>query len=626
MPLKKLTLKAGVNRENTRYTNENGWYESEKVRFRQGTPEKIGGWTRISPASYVGVCSSIWNWSTLGGANLLGIGTNIKFYIEQNATYNDITPLRSSVVLNNPFTATNGSPTITVTSVAHGCNTGDYVTFSGAVSLGGNITAAVLNKEYIVTVLTADTFTITAAVDANASDTLHGGTTVTAAYQIHVGQYYSVPTTGWGAGGWGLGTWGNGTSSASTIRQWSQANFGDDLVFGPRGGPIYYWVAASGVTVRAVLASSLVGASDVPTVQNFLMVSDSSRFVFAFGANDYGSATQSPMLVRWSSQESVTDWTPRATNQAGSVQLSHGSEIITALQTRQEILVFTDSTLYSLQYAGPPAIWQTQLLADNISIAGQNCAAVASGVTYWMGVDKFYKYDGRVQTLRCDLRQFIYDDINLDQADQFFAGTNEGFNEVWFFYCSASSNTIDRYVVYNYFENNGEGVWYYGTMARSAWLDSGLRNWPMAATYINNLVYHENGVDDNSTAVTAPIDSYISSAEFDIDDGDAFGFVWRILPDITFRGSTATSPQATMTLIPMQNSGSGFNTPQSVAGSSSATIARTATIPIEQFTGQVYVRVRGRQMILQLQCNQIGTTWQLGSPRIDIRPDGRRGN
>jgi hypothetical protein len=701
MPLKKLTLKAGVSRENTRYTNENGWYESDKVRFRQGTPEKIGGWSRISPTYYLGVCSSLGNWVTLGGANLLGVGTNLKFYIQFDVSYYDITPIRSTVVLNNPFAATSGSAVITVTDAAHGCVTGDFVTFSGATSLGGNITATVLNAEYQVTVVTVNSFTFVATATANASDTLNGGTTVTAAYQINTGLATYVPVSGWGSGGWGVGPWGTGSASGALIRQWSQNNFGEDLVFGPRGGGIYYWANASGVTTRAVLVSSLGGATtftnasptvvtatrtfvagtplqfeastsmpsgvtagatyyvtnvsgltfnlanssgtlinttstgsgvyisnivDVPVVQNYLLVSDASRFNFAFGCNDYGSVVQNPMLLRWSDQESVTDWTPSATNQAGSLLLSHGSRIVTALQARQEILVFTDSSLYSLQYLGPPVVWGSQLLGDNISIFGQNCVALASGVTYWMGVDKFYKYDGRVQTLRCDLLRFIYGNINLDQADQFFAGTNEGFNEIWFFYCSANSLTIDRYVVYNYTENNGEGAWYYGTMARSAWLDSGLRNYPMAATLINNVVYHEDGVDDNATEVSAPIDSFISSAEFDIDDGDAFGFVWRILPDITFQGSTSASPQAILTLIPMQNSGSGFNSPQSVAGSSSATITRTATVPIEQFTGQVYVRVRGRQMILQLQCNQLGTTWQLGSPRIDIRPDGRRGS
>jgi len=628
MPLKKLTLKAGVNKENTRYTNENGWYVSEKIRFRQGTPEKIGGWTRISSSTFLGTCRSLWNWITIASANYLGVGTNLKFYIESGGAYNDITPIRDTAVLNGPFAATNGSAVITVTDTAHGGVTGDFVTFSGAVSLGGTITATVLNAEYQITVVTANSYTFTASATANASDVGNGGTTVTAAYQVNVGPAAAVPIVGWGAGPWSSGGWGVGTAAAFPIRIWNQNNFGDDLIFGPRQGALYYWSNASGLTTRGVLVSSLTGASDVPLMQNYLLVSDASRFVFAFGCNDYGSGTQSPMLIRWSDQESVVNWTPAATNQAGSLQLSHGSKIVTALQTRQEILVYTDSTLYSLQYAGPPVIWSSQLLGDNVSIAGPNAVALGSGVTYWMGVDKFYKYDGRVQTLRCDLRQYIFEDINLDQADQIFASTNEGFNEVWFFYCSAGSSTIDRYVIYNYFENNGEGVWYYGTMARTAWLDSGLRNYPMAATYqgnnTGNVVYHEYGVDDNSTGTPVAIASSIGSAEFDIDDGDHFGFVYRILPDITFRGSTANSPQVTMTLIPMQNSGSGYNDPISLGGNADATIVRTATVPIEQFTGQVFVRVRGRQMILQIDNEQLGSTWQLGSPRIDIRQDGRR--
>jgi hypothetical protein len=410
------------------------------------------------------------------------------------------------------------------------------------------------------------------------------------------------------------------------IRLWAQANFGENLVFGFRGGPLYYWDNTSGLSTRGVLVSSLAGASDVPLMQNYLMVSAINRFVFCFGTNDYGTSTQNQMLLRWSDQEDITMWTPAATNQAGSLLLSHGSKIVTAIQTRQEIVVFSDSALYSLQYQAPPVIWSSQLLGDNISIASQNAVAIASGVIYWMGVDKFYKYDGRLQTLRCDLRKFIFEDINMLQQDQFFASTNEGFNEVWWFYCSANSTEIDRYVIYNYLENNGEGVWYYGTMARTAWLDSGLRNNPMAATTINNIVYHELGNDDNATDTTLPIASVIETSEFDIDDGDHFGFVWRILPDMTFVGSDTASPQATMTLIPMQNSGSGFNSPVSLGGNSDATVVRTATAPIEQFTGQVYVRVRGRQMILKIENNQIGCAWQLGSPRIDIKQDGRRGN
>ena len=623
MPLKKLTLKAGVNRENTRYTNENGWFVSDKVRFRQGTPEKIGGWTRISANTFLGVCRSLWNWITLGGANLLGVGTNLKFYIENGGTYYDITPIRaSSTINNNPF-AGNGTTTVTVTDTAHGGGTGDFVTFSGATGTY----ATTFNAEFQITVLTADTYTITTTSVIAAGST--GGASVVAAYQITVGSATQQPIVGWGAGGWGLGTWGNGGGSATVaLRLWSQTNFGENLIFAYRGGPIYYWDATSGINTRGVLASSLTGSDGyIPSVVSFIFVSDASRFVFAFGCNDYGGSTLDPMLIRWSDQESIKIWLPAATNQAGSVNLSHGSKIVTAIQARQEIVVLTDSAIYSLQYLGPPVIWGTQLLGDNVSIAGPNAIALASGVVYWMGVDKFYKYDGRVQTLRCDLRQYIYNDINLDQADQFFASTNEGFNEVWFFYCSENSETIDRYVVYNYFENNGEGAWYYGSMVRTAWLDSGLRNYPMAATDINNIVYHEYGTDDNSTATTTAITATIGSAEFDIDDGDHFGFVYRILPDLTFSGSTGSNtPQVTMTLIPMQNSGSGYNDPISVGGNSYATVARTSTTVIEQFTGQVYVRVRGRQMILQIDSNTIGTQWQLGSPRIDIRTDGRRGN
>jgi len=623
MALKKLTLKAGVNRENTRYTTENGYYVSNNVRFRQGTPEKIGGWTRLSPNFFLGICRSLWNWVTLGGANYLGVGTNLKFYIESGGLYNDITPLRvvpAPTINNNPF-AGNGTTTVTVTDTAHGGLTGDFVTFSGVTGTY----ASIFNAEFVITVLTVDTYTITTTSVIAAGST--GGASVVAAYQISVGAAYAEPIVGWGSGAWGAGTWGTG-GGASTVamRLWAQANFGENLIFGYRGGALYYWDNTTGLNARGVLVSSLGGASDVPLMQNYLMVSDVSRFVFCFGTNDYGTATQNQMLLRWSDQESVTQWTPAATNQAGSLLLSHGSRIVTAIQTRQEIVVLTDSAVYSLQYQGAPIVWGSQLLADNTSIIGPNAVATATSVIYWMGVDKFYKYDGRVQTLRCDLRKFIYEDINLEQADQFFAGTNEGFNEVWFFYCSANSENIDRYAVYNYFENNGEGVWYYGEMARTAWLDSGLRIYPMGATLVNNIVYHELGNDDNTTATSVAINSVIETSEFDIDDGDHFGFVWRILPDMTFVGSDAASPQVTMTLIPMQNSGSGYKDPISIGGNSNATVVRSATIPIEEFTGQVAVRVRGRQMIMKVENNQLGCAWQLGSPRIDIKQDGRRGN
>ena len=621
MPLKKLLLRSGVNRENTRYTTEGGWYECDKVRFRQGTPEMIGGWKRFSQFTYLGVCRSLWNWVTVGGRNLVGVGTNVKFYLERGGRYYDITPLRATATLNNPFTATNGSNVITVTDSAHGGQTGDYVSFEDAVELGGNITAAVLNQNYQITVVDANTYTFVATATANASDTGHGGSAVIANYEISPGPAYSVPTTGWGAGTWSQGVWGaTGGTSYESIRLWSQSNFGDNLVLGPRGGGLYYWEAAGGFSSHAVNATTLVGASDVPVIQNYLLVSDASRFVFAFGCNDIGSATQDPMLIRWSDQENITDWTPTATNQAGSLRLSHGSEIVTALQTRQEIVVLTDSSIYSVQYLGAPYVWGSQLLGDNISVISQNCATVASGTVYWMGMDKFYLYNGTVQTLNCDLRKFIFSDINRLQLDQIFAGTNEAFNEVWWFYCSAGSDTIDRYVIFNYVEN----VWSYGTMARSAWLDSGLRDYPMAASLNNNLVYHENGLNNEETATPEAINAYITSSQFDIDDGHNFSFIWRLLPDITFEGSTAASPTVTFSLLPLKGSGSGYTDPASVGGDNEAQVVETASYPVEQFTNQINTRVRGRQMSIKVESDQLDTTWQLGAPRIDIRQDGRR--
>ena len=614
MPLKKLTLKPGVNRENTRYTNESGWYECDKVRFRQGTPEKIGGWARISANTFLGVCRSLWNWVTLGELNLVGVGTNLKFYIEKGGAYNDITPIRTTTTLGtDPFTG-NGTTTVTVTAAAHGCVDGDFVTFSGVTGTY----ASLLNGEFQISFVTVNSYTITttSAVAAGAT----GGSAVSAQYQINVGPAYAIPLTGWGAGSWGSGVWGVGGTSNTAIRLWSQNNFGEDLIFGPRGGPMYYWDATTGVGTRGVGLSTLSGASGVPVVQNFIYVSDINRFVFAFGCNDYGSSTLDPMLIRWSDQESAVDWTPTATNQAGSLRLSHGSEIVAAVQARQEIVVFTDSSIYSLQYLGAPEVWGGQLLGDNISIQGQNAAVIGSGVVYWMGVDKFYRYDGRVSTLKCDLRRYVFGDFNQSQASQVYAGTNEGFNEVWWFYPSSNSTVNDRYVVYNY----AEEIWYYGTMGRTAWLDSGLLDYPIAATYNQNLVFHENGVDDNATGTPTAINAYIESAEFDIEDGQNFGFIWRMLPDVTFTGSTANNPAITMTLIPMKGSGSGFNSPQSLGGSSSAAVTRTATVPIEQFTNIVYIRVRGRQLIMKAQSDALGVAWQLGSPRIDVRQDGRR--
>ena len=697
MPLKKLQARPGVNRENTRYTSEGGWYECDKIRFRQGTPETIGGWTPFTLNTFMGVCRSLWNWITLGGINLVGLGTNLKYYIEQGGSFNDVTPIRTTTTLGaNPFTG-NGTTTVIVTANSHGAVNGDFVTFSGVTGTY----ATLLNAEYQLTYIDSNSYSITTASAVAAGAT--GGAAVSAQYQLNTGSAYAIPLTGWGAGTWGAGTWGFGGTSNTALRIWNNQNYGEDLIYGPRGAGIYYWDATSLVTTRGValntlggtvtftvasptvatfttvltegtavqfsvssggtlptgisasttyylfnvsgLTANLIDSSgnlinvtvagsgtfsvsllvDVPTVQNTIFVSDTSRFIFTFGCNDYGSATLDPMLVRWSDQDNPYVWTPDATNQAGSVRLSHGSEIITCVQTRQEIIAITDSSVYSFQYLGPPVVWSSQIIADNISIAGPNSVVIGSGIIFWMGIDKFYMYDGRVQTLNCDLRRFVFNDFNTDQRSQTYAGTSEGFNEVWWFYCSASSNYVDRYVVYNYLEK----VWYYGTMNRSAWLDSGLLPNPIATTYnsttqTGRLIIHESGLNDNTDGTDYALDAYISSAEFDIDDGHNFGFVWRMLPDLTFSNSTnepttGAVPQVTMTLYGLYNSGSG-----SVVNASGLVSKSSTYVITEEFTGQIFTRLRGRQMIYKISSNQINTCWQLGAPRIDIKPDGRR--
>ena len=707
MPLQKLLFKPGVNRENTRYTNEGGYYSCDKIRFRQGTPEKIGGWTQFSPTTFIGLCRSLWSWATLNLQILLGVGTSKKFYISTGGggSFFDVTPIKNEATLTNPFSTVSGTPTVTVHATAHGASTGDYVTFYNSSTVGG----LSLNNEYTLTVVDINTYTITAS--GNASSTVAyppgGGGTVYAVYQVGVGPDISTPLYGWGAGPWGSGGWGIGGSSTDGLRIWNQTNFGQDLIYGPRTGVPYYWsaligyeyvpftvtiaspaVVSSSVTLddttavtlsttgalptglipgvvyyvvnstgntfnlaatsggtpivtsgtqsgvhtfspRGIPLSSLSGASMVPLYQNYMLVSDVSRYLIFFGTTPENDTTLDPVLIRWSDAGFPALWDPNATNPAGdastsgSVRLSHGSKIVTAIQSRQEIVVITDSSIYSMQYIGAPYIWGVQLLGDNISIAGPNAATLASGVTYWMGVDKFYVYDGRVQTLNCDLRQYVFDaetGINKSEFDQVYCSTNEGFNEVWWFYCIGTSNTITNYVVYNYLEN----VWYYGTMSRTAWIDSGLNFYPIAATYNNVLVNHESGTDDNTTGTPAAIDSYITTSEFDIQDGNDFGFVWRIVPDVKFTGSTAANPQVTMSLLPLANSGSGYNDPLSIGGTNSASVVRTAQYPVEQYTGQILTRIRGRQMSFKIQGNQLGLQWQLGAPRMDIRKDGRR--
>jgi len=690
MPFSKIIFTPGVNRENTRYKNEGGWYESQWVRFRQGSPEKIGGWTQYSPNTFLGVCRSLWNWVTLSFLNLVGVGTNLKYYLTYGTSYYDITPIRLTVTLGaDPFQTQALSPIVTVTATSNGAFINDFVTFSGATTFAG----LTLNGEYqILTTPSASTFTINAGSNAS-TGTSGGGSSVVAAFQVNTGPATQTPFNGWGAGNFGLGPWGTGQTVKNNLQIWNAYNFGENLIFGPRGGSIYYWYASSGVTTRGVLLSSTGGTVtitiaspavitsnvtlpnnsaiqlgttgalptgltagttyyvvnvsgtsfnlattqngspintsgsqsgvqsisnlvDVPLYQNYIQVSDSSNFVIVFGTNAIGTTTLDPMQIRWSDQQNPTVWYPDITNQAGDVRLSHGSQIITAIQTRQEIFVLTDAAAYSLQYLGPPYVWGVQLLGENTTIIGPNAATYASGVVYWMGIDKFYMYDGRVQTLSSDLRRYVFQDMNYNQNQQVYCSTVEGFNEVWWFYVSGTGNQCNSYVVYNYIEKN----WYYGTIGRTAWLDTTLQNNPIGATYNGYLCNQESGVDDNETGTPAPIDAFISSSEFDIGDGDHFVFIDRILPDLTFSGSTSgTNPATTMTLIALTDSGSGATQIKD------NTVNYTATYNItEEFTGQVYTRIRGRQMIFKMESNQAGTTWQLGAPRFNMRLDGRR--
>ena len=717
MPLQKLQLRPGVNRESTTLANEGTWFEMDKVRFRSGYPEKLGGWVKdtgsqasgLDPTvgSFWGTCRSLWNWVTLAGYNLMGLGTHLKYYIQvsPNGDFYDITPIRvTNVVAANAFTTTNGSTTVVVNDAGYGAKNGDFVTISGVGGAINGIPASALNQEFRLTYIDASTYSITVSSPATSSGTTGSATF---AYQISIGEEIFTTLTGWGAGGWGGTTtisatttlngalnssattitvvsttgfsatgaigingeyitysgktpttftgctrgvgstavahnsgatvnqysnatgWGQAATSGvgSQLRLWSQSNYGQDLIINPRGGALYLWAVNANPLIydrAGLLSSSSSGIyqtdADCPSVANMVAVSDASRFVIAFGCNDYGSATQDPLLIRWSDQEDYATWTPAATNQAGSYRLSTGSSIVAHQQTRQEILVWTDAAIYSMQYLGPPYIWGFQVLGYNISIAGPNAVATAANITYWMGLDKFYMYSGRVETLYCPLRQYIFGDINLQQQYQFFASTNEGYNEIWWFYCSAGSTVIDRYVIYNHLER----VWSYGNLSRTAWLDTPLRDFPTATNYNGQLLYHENGVDDGSTNPPSPISAYIQSADFDIGDGHNYGFAWRMIPDITFDGSYVNNPAVTFTLRPRQNPGANYNTADTPTVTSAQNYQGQRNYTVQQFTQIVYTRIRGRQMAFKVSSDGLGVNWQLGVPSLDVRPDGRR--
>jgi len=722
----------------TSYANEGGWFDCDMVRFRDGMPEKIGGWTKLGSNSFLGACRALHSWRTVNLNNYLGVGTNIKYYIEEGEGYFDITPIRSitpvsrnvavsiygasatgevgevstpmanvSVTLTGVtafsqinyvdaqseggdivyltgtsatgevgggtfintlpvevtgleattavggvnvvttavdfdseiiFSATDGSSTISVNDIEHGAVTGDFVTFTDAIGLGGNITAEILNQEYqIALVVDEDNYTIVARtvasvssitvdgtytpspVVANASDTGEGGGSTIGAYQINVGVDTSISGNGWGAGAWGRGTWGSGAdinAEADTLRVWSHDNFGEDLIFNVSNGPVYYWDASATnpKTKRGVPLSSLAGASNVPTVATQVMVSDRDRHVIAFGANPLGSSVQDPLLIRFSDQQNVAEWTPTTTNTAGDLTVGVGSKIVCAVETRQQTLVFTDASLHGMQFLGPPFTFGLNLLSDNISIAGINATASAQDRVFWMGRNEFFVFDGTVRKLPCSVKDYVFSDFNESQSDKVYCSTNTSFSEVWWFYPSSSSQNVDRYVSYNYDLN----LWTYGTLSRTAWTDVGIIQNPIAAGTDGYLYYHEDGFDDGSTNPASALTAYIESSQVDLGDGNEFSFVSRLIPDITFRDSTAASPTAIFTLKARNFPGGQY------LQEDDSSVIKTASVPVEQFTQQNFVRLRGRSIALRVESDTTGVGWRLGAPRIDVRQDGRR--
>ena len=707
MTITKIGLRPGVNREGTNYSAEGFYYDCDKIRFRSGKPEKIGGWQRLSNSSFQGICRSIENWSTLAGNNYVGLGTNLKYYIESGGGYNDITPIRKTVdpmlgpvppSTGNPFSSAfntlsaditaaqqsipltsaasfpstggiikigteeinyssissntllgavrgfNGTTaqthsssanvscsTIIVTDVNHDATKNDFITFSGATTFNA-FTDVLLNAEHqVFQYISTSQYSINIAGVFSTAVASGGGAAIIASYQVNTGLDVYVIGLGWGADPWGSGGWGDPglTGVGQQLRLWAADNYGEDLLLNPREGSIYYWDATTGLTVRAKLLNDLSTAAGfdgtfVPHTTNEITSSPTERFAMAMGANPYDPTDANtefdPMLVRWSDQENVYEWVPAITNQSGEFRLSNGSYIVSSDTTRQETLIWTDSALYSAQYLGPPFVWGFTMLASNISVISPNAMITANNITYWMGVDKFYIYSGRTETLQCALRQYIFSDINKDQGYQVFAGTNEGYNEIWWFYCSGQSTTINKYVVFNY----AEDIWYYGSLARTAWLDSSLREYPMATNYENRIIYQELGTDDVEGEFPVAVTAFIQSADFDIGDGDKFVFVWRMLPDINFTGSNVDKPTVTMTLKPRRNAGAPYSPADTPTIASKDNYTGGRQYNIQEFDGQVNTRLRGRQMALRVESTGLGVAWQLGDIRIDVKPDGSR--
>jgi hypothetical protein len=641
MPLTKLQFRPGVNRETTSYSNEGGWFDIDKTRFRFGFPEKIGGWVRQSQNAFLGSCRALHPWVALDGTSFIGLGTHLKYYINEGGGYNDITPIRKTTTDGITFAATNGSATITATDTGHGAIVDDFVTISEAASLGGNITADILNQEYIIlSVPSANTFTFEARlantsipsitttsglnptpVLANASDTGNGGGSADAVYQATIGLDTSVVGNGWNAGSYGRGGWNsaaNLTVAGDTLRVWSHDNFGEDLLINIRDGGIFYWDKSSGLTERAVELSSLTNSNLAPTIAKKILVSDADRHVVAFGCDPENAiGTQDPLLIRFSSQESLTDWQSLPTNTAGDLRIGSGSEIINAVETRQQILVFTDKSLHAMQFIGPPFTFGIAAISENITIAGPLAAIAVEDMVFWMGQQEFYAYSGGVSRLPCTVRDYVFNDFNENQTLKVTASTNNAFSEVWWFYPSANSTENDKYVVYNYQQK----IWYYGNLNRTAWLDRGIESSPIAASTDHYLYEHENGFDDGSTAPASAISAFIESSQFDMGDGDKFTFINKLIPDLTFRNSTNSTPKATFTLKTRNFPGGEYL--QSNAKPIAQSSAASSTV-VEQFTEQVNIRLRGRSFALRVDSGETGVTWRLGSPRVDVKPDGRR--
>lgn len=629
MPLQKLQFRPGINKDITSYSNEGGWVDGDKIRFRLGFPEKIGGWLKYSVNTFQGVARALHNWIALDGSNFLGIGTHLKYYIEEGGGFNDITPLRSTTAAGDvTFAATSGSTIITVTDTNHGAVLNDFVVVSGAATLGGSITAAILNAEHKVTaVVSSSQYQIVVSATANGSDTSNGGGSVVGKYQINVGLNSQVGGTGWGSSTWGRLGWGSGSSLTTTtnIRLWSHDNFGEDLIINPRDANVYYWDKGLGLGARAVEISTKSGAKSTPQIAKQILVSDQDRHVLAFGCDAInssssaakGNGVQDPLLVRFSSQENAVDWYPTSTNTAGDLILGSGSEFVQAVETKREILVWTDTSLHSMRFIGPPFTFGIQQLASNITIMGPNAAVATEDVVYWMGIDNFYTYSGQTKQLNCTVKDHVFNDFNFSQSDKVYGGINSEFSEVIWLYpsetnslASGGSGENDKYVIYNYKDD----IWYYGNLSRSAWIDRGIRNFPIA-TESGYLYNHEFEYDDDGSAMT----SFIESAPMDIGDGDRFTLATTVVPDLTFVGSTAlSSPQATFTLKARTEPGAAYGS------TSSGSTVRTASSPVETFTELLNLRVRGRSFAIKVDSSALGTKWKLGSPRVDIRPDGRR--